>query len=87
MVVALASYALWFRFRNLTHYDVRAHNLTTMPGWPTPEGKRCITLELDSKIVEHLDAQATYLGCSRAFYVRQIFLKDMRRQGPPQVKV
>lgn len=87
MVVARASYALWFRIRKLTPYSGKTHHLPTMPGWPTPEGKRCITLELDSKIVEHLDAQATYLGCSRAFYVRQIFLKDMKRQGPPVVKV
>ena len=87
MVVARASYALWFRIRKLTPYSGKTHHLPTMPGWHTPEGKRCITLELDSKIVEHLDAQATYLGCSRAFYVRQIFLKDMKRQGPPVVKV
>ena len=59
----------------------------TMPGWPTPEGKRCITLELDSKIVEHLDAQASLIGVSRAFYVRQLFLKDMKRQAPPSVRV
>jgi hypothetical protein len=59
----------------------------TMPGWPTPEGRRCITLELDNKIVEHLDEQAAYLGCSRAFYVRQLFLKDMKRQKPAEVRV
>jgi hypothetical protein len=59
----------------------------TMPGRPTHEGKRCITLELDGRVVDHLDEQAAGLGCSRAFYVRQLFLKDMKRQTPAEVRV
>ena len=58
-----------------------------MPAWPPSEGNRCITIELDSKIVMHLDEQASYLGCSRAFYIRKLFLKDMRRQKPAEIKI
>ena len=74
------------RFRIRTPIIRKPHN-NTMPGWPIAEGKRCITLELDSKIVEHLDEQAAYIGCSRAFYIRQLFLKDMKRQKPGRVVV
>ena len=58
-----------------------------MPGWPVPENKRIINLELDSKIVEHLDQQAASMGCSRSFYVRQLFLNDMKRLKPALVVV
>jgi hypothetical protein len=34
-----------------------------MPGWPTAEGKRCVTIELATEHVEHLDAQSQYEGC------------------------
>ena len=57
----------------------------TMPGWPIPEGRRCITIELDVKHVEHLDRQADYLGCSRAAYLRQLIVRDVERQGPTPV--
>jgi hypothetical protein len=53
-----------------------------MPGWPTPEDHRCITVELRIPLVEHLDARAGYLGCSRAAYIRQLILNDIKRQGP-----
>jgi len=53
-----------------------------MPTWPTPEGRRTITLELPVKHVEHLDTQASYEGCSRAAYVRQLIRRDIERQGP-----
>ena len=53
-----------------------------MPGWPIPEGRKCVTIELDVKHVEHLDAQATYYGCSRAAYIRQLIVRDVERQGP-----
>jgi predicted transcriptional regulator len=52
-----------------------------MPTWPTPEGRRSITLELSSDLVDHLDAQADYLGCSRAAYIRQLIVRDTERQG------
>jgi hypothetical protein len=53
-----------------------------MPSWPTPDGKTTITLELPLEHVSHLDAQASYEGCSRAAYVRQLIRRDMERQGP-----
>lgn len=53
-----------------------------MPGWPIPEGRRCITIELDEKHVQHLDTEAKYLGCSRAAYLRQLIVRDVERQGP-----
>jgi hypothetical protein len=53
-----------------------------MPTWPTKEGRTTITLELRTELVEHLDAQAEYLGQSRAAYVRGLVMKDMERQGP-----
>jgi hypothetical protein len=53
-----------------------------MPGWPTAEGKRCITVELALEHVQHCDDQAAYNGCSRAAYLRQLIVRDMERQGP-----
>lgn len=53
-----------------------------MPTWPTPEGRRSITLELSSDLVDHLDREAEYLGCSRAAYLRQLIVRDTERQGP-----
>jgi len=58
-----------------------------MPSWPSKDGMKCMTIEMRHDMVEHLDTQADYLGCSRAFYLRQLVLKDMRRQGPPEIKV
>jgi predicted DNA-binding protein len=57
-----------------------------MPTWPTKEGRTTITLELRTELVEHLDAQAEYLGQSRAAYVRGLVMKDMERQGPGRAK-
>lgn len=56
-----------------------------MPGWPIPENKRCITIELDAKHVQHLDEQADYYGCSRAAYLRRLIVRDVERQGPARV--
>jgi hypothetical protein len=53
-----------------------------MPDWPINDGCRCITVELRIPLVEHLDARAAYLGCSRAAYIRQLILNDIKRQGP-----
>jgi hypothetical protein len=53
-----------------------------MPGWPTAEGRRCITIELDIAHIQHLDAQASYYGRSRAAYLRGLIVRDMERQGP-----
>ena len=53
-----------------------------MPSWPAKEGQTAITLELRTDLVEHLDAQARYLGQSRAAYLRGLVIKDMDRQGP-----
>ena len=54
----------------------------TMPGWPTAEGKRCVTIELAIEHIAHLDDQATYYGMSRAAYLRTLIVKDVERQGP-----
>lgn len=56
-----------------------------MPGWPTPEGKRCITIELATEHVEHLDCQAEYEGCSRVAYLRRLIVRDIERQGPSRM--
>ena len=53
-----------------------------MPGWPIPDGRRCITIELSNEHVAHLDRQAVYLGRSRAAYLRGLIVRDMERQGP-----
>jgi hypothetical protein len=53
-----------------------------MPTWPLPPGRRTVTLELPAEHVQHLDDQASYIGCSRAAYLRQLIRRDMDRQGP-----
>jgi hypothetical protein len=55
-----------------------------MPTWPSPEGKRCITIELDEAFVAHLDTQAAYYGSTRAAFLRTLIRKDMDRlaRGP-----
>ena len=58
-----------------------------MPSWPTKEGRTTVTLELKTQMVQHLDAMAEYLGCSRAAYVRGLVIKDMERQGPGRASV
>ena len=56
-----------------------------MPGWPIPPGRKCVTIELAIEHVQHLDTQATYYGCSRAAYIRQLIVRDVERQGPTPV--
>jgi hypothetical protein len=53
-----------------------------MPTWPSPEGRSAITLELRTDLLIHLDTQASYMGCSRAAYIRGLVIRDMERQGP-----
>ena len=79
-MVARRSYP--FRFRFCIPYAVNSHTRHLMPDWPTKHGSRCITVELRIPLVEHLDAQAAYLGCSRAYYLRQLIRNDIKRQGP-----
>jgi hypothetical protein len=47
-----------------------------MPTWPVPPGRRSITIELLPEQIAHLDAQAEYLGCSRAAYFRRLIVED-----------
>lgn len=47
----------------------------------SPMDRRTITLELSTAQIQHLDAQAAYLGCSRAAYIRQLVVRDQERQG------
>jgi hypothetical protein len=56
--------------------------MKAMPKGPAKQGQTNITLELRTDLVEHLDAQARYLGQSRAAYLRGLVIKDMDRQGP-----
>jgi hypothetical protein len=61
-----------------------------MAPWEAREGHKMITTELRADLVEHLDIQAQYVGCSRAAYLRGLVVKDMERQGPgpaPAAKV
>ncbi len=51
-----------------------------MPTYPTPEGRRCISIELPIELLQHVDSRATYLGCSRAAYLRQLIVRDQERQ-------
>lgn len=44
-----------------------------------------MTIELRAELVDHLDAQAAYNGCSRAAYLRMLVVKDVERQGPARV--
>ena len=53
-----------------------------MPAWPVPPGRRCITIELPTEHVQHLDREAEYLGCTRVAYLRLLIRRDMDRQGP-----
>lgn len=50
-----------------------------MPTWPTPEGKRCITIELDQAFVSYLDERAVYFGTTRAAFLRRLIREDMDR--------
>ena len=84
--------ALCYLIRNLppcgsaiTPLTVEGPQNDAMPGWPTAEGKKCLTLELRAELVEHLDSQAQYEGCSRAAYLRQLIVRDIERQGPARV--
>jgi predicted transcriptional regulator len=52
-----------------------------MPTWPTPEGRKTITIEMQSDLLDRIDRQAQYLGCSRAAYIRQTMVRDLERQG------
>jgi predicted transcriptional regulator len=52
-----------------------------MPTWPTPQGRTTITIEVPTELLGRVDAQAQYLGCSRAAYVRQLMVRDLERQG------
>jgi hypothetical protein len=53
-----------------------------MPTWPVPEGKRCITIELDQAFVAHLDQRASYFGTTRAAFLRRLIREDMDRLAP-----
>ena len=52
-----------------------------MPGWPVPEGIRCLTFTVPDDLGAHLDARSEYLGCSRAAYLRQLIVLDRERQA------
>jgi len=78
-VVASASYPLG---SGSAAPRMQKHTHASMPAWPVPPGRKCITLELAAEHVQHLDAQAAYFGCTRAAYLRRLIVEDVRRQGP-----
>ena len=57
------------------------HTPEKMPGWPVPEGQKCITISLPTELVTHLDDRSTHLCCSRAAYLRQLIVLDRERQA------
>lgn len=78
-----------YRFTSATqpvHYQQHRHH-PTVPDWPSRPGRRTITLELDADHVQHLDAQASYEGCSRAAYLRRLIVRDVERQGPAPCRI
>ena len=54
-----------------------------MPTWPPVAGRRTITLAMPADLVTHLDAQAAYLGCTRAAYARRLVIEDRDRSAQP----
>lgn len=58
----------------------------SMPTWPTPAGRRAVTIELPISQVEHLDAQAATYGCSRAAYIRRLIVDDIKATKAAQAK-
>jgi hypothetical protein len=50
-----------------------------MSPYEASEGKTVITLELRINLVQHLDARASYLDCSRAAYLRRLVIDDMEK--------
>lgn len=52
-----------------------------MATYPPAEGNRCLSIDLATELVEHLDAQAGYYGCARVAYLRRLIIDDMTRQG------
>ena len=57
-----------------------------MPTWPTPEGRRAITIELPEHHVHHLDMQAELYGCSRAAYLRRLIVSDIQAVTAAQAR-
>lgn len=54
-----------------------------VPTWPTPAGRKTITLELPNEHVAFLDTQARHRGCSRAAFIRWLIVSELERQAAP----
>ena len=52
-----------------------------MSPYEASEGKTVITIELRIDLVQHLDARASYLDCSRAAYFRRLVIEDMEKRA------
>lgn len=65
----------------LNPYAAIPHPFSSMPTWPTPSGRRTVTIELPEGHVAFLDSQAKYQGCSRAAYIRQLIRRDIELQS------
>ena len=48
-----------------------------MSPYEASECKTVITIELRINLVQHLDARASYLDCSRSAYLRRLVIEDM----------
>lgn len=68
-----ATVAHWSRYRGgvPTRTD-------TMATWPPKPGMRSITLEIDRELLAQLDARVRERTCSRAAYLRQLIIDDIK---------
>jgi hypothetical protein len=48
-----------------------------MATYPPKDGSRCLSIDLTVELVNHLDTQAAYYGCSRVAYLRRLVIDDM----------
>lgn len=56
---------------------MQLRSTSPMPTWPTPPGRRAVTIELPIHLVQHLDARAAHYSCSRASYLRRLIATDL----------
>jgi predicted transcriptional regulator len=70
--------------RQLVMEDIRHDPIKE---WPDQVGMTYMTVRMRNDTARRMDEKAEYLGMRRVSYLRQLVIKDMKRQGPPVVKV
>jgi len=65
--------------RQLVMEDIRHDPIKK---WPDQDGMIHMTMRMRNDIARHMDQKAEYLGMRRVSYLRQLVIKDMKRQGP-----